>query len=119
MMVVLSRTAEISPKTIYIFENTTNSIIPKRETRRHRTTARLHSHLREPSASRRGLRYKPGPSGTQARLPPAPSGRRGVGAGRERGPRTAKHPAPATRTRAQTQCMRGGLETRETGQQDL
>ena len=72
-MVVLSRTAEISPKTIYIFENTTNSIIPKRETRRHRTTARLHSHLREPSASRRGLRYKPGPSGTQAPLTQLPA----------------------------------------------
>ena len=52
-------------------------------------------------------------------LTPAPSRRRGARAGREREPRTAKHPALAIRTRAQTQCMHGGLETRETGQQDL
>ena len=52
-------------------------------------------------------------------LTPVPSGRRGVGAGREREPRTAKHPALAIRTRVQIQCMHGVLETREIGQQDL
>ena len=50
-------------------------------------------------------------------LTPAPGGeRRGVGAGREREPRTANHPALAIRTRAQTQCMRRALNTMEAGQ---
>ena len=48
-------------------------------------------------------------------LTQAPSRRRGVGAGREREPRTAKHPAPAIHTRAHTQCMHGVLDIRETG----
>ena len=59
------------------------------------------------------------PSGTQAPVTPDPGGRRGLGVGRGREPRTAKHPALAICKRAQTQCMHGGLETREIGQQDL
>ena len=54
----------------------------------------------------KGVRYKPQPSGTQAPLTPAPGGRRGVRAGREREPRTAKHPALAKLTgSADTQCV--------------
>ena len=49
-------------------------------------------------------------------LTPAPRGRRGDREGREREPRTAKHLVLAIHTRAQTQCMHGVLETKETGQ---
>ena len=41
----VSRAAEISSKAIYIFENTTNTTIPEKEIRGHRTAARLHLHL--------------------------------------------------------------------------
>ena len=50
-MAALAGQRKSTPKTIYIFENTTNTTIPKRETRRYRTTARLHLHMREASAS--------------------------------------------------------------------
>ena len=42
------------PQTIYIFENTANITLPKRDSRRHRTKPRLHPYPWVPSTSRRG-----------------------------------------------------------------
>ena len=65
----------------------------------------------------KGVKYKTWPGGTGMPTPPQLSSwRRGVGVGREREPRTAKHPDLAIRTRVQTQCMHGVLKTREAGQ---
>ena len=55
----------------------------------------------------KGVRHKPQPSRIQALPPPQlPSRRKGVGAGREWEPRTAKHPAlPIRMGSADTHCV--------------
>ena len=64
-------------------------------------------HTRENPAPREGGKIQAPAQQDLRPLNPAPSRRRGVGAGRGREPRTAKHPAPAIHTRAQTQCIMG------------
>ena len=60
----LSRVAK-SHKTIYIFENATNTTIPKRETRTYSTTARLHLHLWELRILRKAQHTKANPVGPE------------------------------------------------------